>query len=109
VSHGFIGVLVADLRLEMSESLKDKRRALQRLRAELVKATGASVTESDAHDRLRRAELTIAVTSRDAHGVSGLLDDAERVIGRGPFDTVGADRAIRSAREIIEEGETWHA
>lgn len=108
MSHGFIGVLVTALHLDLSESLKDKRRALLHLKAELHRATGASVTESGAHDRLRRAELVVAVTATDLHGVTVMLDRAERVIDRGPFATVAVNRAIRSAQEIIEEGETWH-
>ncbi len=105
---GFVGVLVADLSLEMSESLKDKRKALARLRADLQRATGAAVTESGSHDLLRRAELTVAVVARDAHGVNGLLDDARRVIDRSVFDTVAVDRVMRSARELIEEEGSWH-
>lgn len=100
-------MLVVDLSLELSESLKDKRRALARLRADLHRATGAAITESGAHDLLRRAELTVAVVARDAHGVAGLMDEAERVIARGPFATVGVNRTMRSADELMEEG-SWH-
>lgn len=108
MSQGFVGVLVTDLLLERSESLKDKRRALLRLRSELHRATGAAVTESGSHDLQRRAELLVAVVARDAHGVSGLLDTAERVIERGPFATVRIDRVVRSAQELTEEGGSWH-
>lgn len=100
MTEGFVGILTVDLHLAMSESLKDKRSALQRLRAQLVKATGCSVAETGDHELRRRATLTVAVVARDAGGAQRLLDEAVRVVERGPFEPLAFTTSLHSAEEL---------
>ncbi len=97
-----MGIMTADLHLAMSESLKDKRSALMRLKAQLVRATGCSVAETGDHDLRRRARLTIAVVARDGAGAQRLVDEAARVLERGPFEPLAVDASLHSADELVD-------
>jgi len=102
MSEGFVGILTADLHLAMSESLKDKRSALARLKNQLVRATGCAVAETGDHDLRRRALVTIAVVARDGAGVQRLMDEVVRVIDRGPFERLTIATSLHSADELVE-------
>ena len=93
---GYVGILTADLHIPESGSLKDKRRHLQRIKADLAKRVGCAVAEVDHHDLHRRARLTLAVVTREAGDCDRLLDGASRRLHADP-----AAQVLGESRELV--------
>lgn len=77
-SSGFAGLMVLDLHIAGSQSLKDKRRPLRSVMQRLRNA-GFSVSEVDHHDKHQRAQVAVSIVGRSAGNVEQLLDTALRV------------------------------
>uniref|UniRef100_UPI0037C755FC DUF503 domain-containing protein n=2 Tax=Microbacterium sp. TaxID=51671 RepID=UPI0037C755FC len=76
----WIGWIAFDLLLGDVHSLKEKRRILRPLIADLSRRTEAAAAEVGAHDLHRRAEIGVAVVAGEASRVRDLLDRAERAV-----------------------------
>ena len=77
---GYVGLVSIDLHLPQSGSLKDKRRAVLSLKADLVRKFGAAVAEVDFHELRQRARLLAAIVDRRAHDLDLRLADVERFV-----------------------------
>jgi uncharacterized protein YlxP (DUF503 family) len=73
-------VLVADLRIRSSQSLKDKRSALRPLIDGLRHRFSLSVAETDHQDLLQRAGIAVAAAGPSADQLENALDAVERFI-----------------------------
>jgi uncharacterized protein YlxP (DUF503 family) len=82
-SRGFAGLMVLDLYLPQSQSLKDKRQPLRSIKARL-RDGGFSVSEVDHHDKWQRAQVAVSIVARRSGDVEDLLDDALRVFEQRP-------------------------
>ncbi|MCW2927402.1 MAG: hypothetical protein JWM86_1370, partial [Thermoleophilia bacterium] len=78
---GFAGLMVLDLHMPFSQSLKDKRQSLRSVKQRLRDA-GMSVSEVDHHDKWQRAQVAVSIVARTSGDVEQQLDAALRV-----FDT----------------------
>jgi uncharacterized protein YlxP (DUF503 family) len=80
VGTGYVGILSLELHFPDSGSLKDKRRHVRSLKAQLQNRVGCAVAEVDHHETWQRATLTLSVVTREAAEADRLLDDAERYV-----------------------------
>lgn len=76
-----VALLSVELYLPMSQSLKDKRMVLRRLKDRL-RAGNVSVAEVAHHDLWQRAGLSIVTVANDDAGAEGCLSSALREIDR---------------------------
>lgn len=74
----FVGVLRAVLLVPGARSLKDRRQAVQGLKARLAARFAISVHEVDTSDRVNRQVLVVTTAGPDAPPVRQVLD---RVVG----------------------------
>lgn len=81
--NGFAGLMVLDLHLPQSRSLKDKRQPLRSVKQRLRDA-GFSVSEVDHHDKWQRAQVAVSIVGRGSRDVEDLLDAALRVFESRP-------------------------
>jgi uncharacterized protein YlxP (DUF503 family) len=81
--RGFAGLMVLDIHLPQSQSLKDKRQPLRSIRHRLRDA-GYSMSEVDFHDKWQRAQVAVSIVARGSGDVERLLDDALRVFESRP-------------------------
>ena len=70
-----VGVVVCELHLPESRSLKDKRRVVRSLIDRVFQRFRASIAETAFHDLLQRAEISIAVVGREDDEVERILDE----------------------------------
>lgn len=99
VSAGFAGLMVLDVHLPQSRSLKDKRQPLRSIKQQLRDA-GFSVSEVDHHDKWQRAQVAISIVARGSNNVEQLLDDALRVVEARPdLDVSVRQRTVLSIDE----------
>lgn len=94
MSAGYVGILSVELFLPDNHSLKEKRRVLVSIKAQLAKRFGASVAEVDHHEVWQRARLTLACVGREHRDVQSLLDGAERYLAGQAFEVVFSEREV---------------
>lgn len=94
MGSGYVGILSVELFLPDNHSLKEKRRALSSVKAQLARRFGAAVAEVDHHDVWQRARLTLACVGREHRDVQSLLDGAERYLSGQAFELVRAEREV---------------
>ena len=75
-----VGVIVWELHLPASQSLKDKRSVLKSLKDRLHQRFNVSVGETAHQDLWQRAEITAAVVSTDRHHAESVLREADRLV-----------------------------
>ena len=75
-----VGVIVWELHLPASQSLKDKRAVLKSLKDRLHQRFNVSVAETAHQDLWQRAELTASVVSTDRHHAESVLREADRMV-----------------------------
>jgi hypothetical protein len=75
-----VGVIVWELHLMASRSLKDKRSVLKSLKDRLHQRFNVSVAETAHQDLWQRAEITAAVVSTDRHHAESVLREADRLV-----------------------------
>lgn len=73
-----IGVLILELRLEESHSLKDKRHYVKSLKDRLRAKFNVSVAEIDYHDLWQRGLVAVATVSGDQSHAEQVLQNVER-------------------------------
>ena len=97
----FVCLVEIHLHFPDNASLKGKRKELVSLKAQLQRRFGASVSETDHHDRWQRATLTAALVGRSA----SVVDDAGAKLARyveSQFpEGVRVDRGIVSGEEVL--------
>ena len=97
---GFVAVLVIDLHFADASSLKSKRKELQSIKAVLRARTGASVAETDHHDRWQRSTLTAALTGGSLQALTAAADRAQRLVESRIPDGVSVERIVASVEEL---------
>lgn len=101
---GYVGTLSVDLHLPESDSLKDKRKHLLRVRAGLTKRFACAVAEVDHHELHRRARITLAVVCREAGEAERLVTGASRWLHADEaFVVVGECRDL----VVVEDDPGW--
>lgn len=96
---GFAGLMVLDVHLPQSRSLKDKRAPLRSVSQRLRNA-GFSVSEVDHHDKWQRAQVAVSIVGRGSGDVEDLLDRALRVFeGRPDLEVSVRQRTVLSLEE----------
>lgn len=91
-------VLMIDLHLRSSRSLKEKRRVIQSLIARIHRRFRVSIIESEFLDLHQRAQLAVAAVHRDGREAQRLLDSIRRLI-----DLEGEVEVISWDPEILQE------
>lgn len=76
----WIGWIEFDILLGDVASLKEKRRVIRPLIADLSRRTEVAVAEVGAHDLHRRASIGASIVASDAAHVRDVLDRAERML-----------------------------
>lgn len=79
-----VGVVVWNLHLVASHSLKDKRRVLRSLKDRLHQKFNVSVAEIGGQDLWQRAELACCVVSGSRDQVQRVLQAADRLVDAHP-------------------------
>jgi len=76
-----IGVLHLSLLVHGARSLKDKRRVISSLKAQLHNRFNCAVAETDYLDMWQRAQLTACVVSKESRHANEQLDEIARFAG----------------------------
>ena len=97
---GFVAVLVVHLHFPQVQSLKGKRRELQRVKAQLHGRLGATVAETDHHELWQRSTLTAALAARTGRDAQELADCAERWLHANWPEGVRIERLVRSLEDL---------
>jgi uncharacterized protein YlxP (DUF503 family) len=79
-----VGVMVWELHLPGSQSLKDKRSVLKSLKDRLHDRFNVSVAETAHQDLWQRAELAAAVVSTDRRQAERVLREVDHVVAGAP-------------------------
>jgi len=77
---GFVGIVSIDVHLPDSHSLKEKRKDVLSLKADLQRRFAAAVAEVDYHELWQRSLLTASLVDRHAHDLEVRLDDVARFV-----------------------------
>ncbi len=93
-----IGVLVLQIHLPDSHSLKDRRNALRRLKDRLRSKYNVAIAEMNEEARWQYAEIGIAAIGRDAVYLRGLLDRA----GEESLHVLSGEDVILGKIEILD-------
>ena len=93
---GYVGILSVELLFPEAHSLKEKRRHVRSVKAQLANRVGASVAEVDHHDVWQRAGVTLSCVAREHRELVRLLDEAERWLGGQAFELSLVRREIVS-------------
>jgi uncharacterized protein YlxP (DUF503 family) len=96
---GWIGILSAELHFPEAHSLKEKRMYLRSAKAQLQNRFGASVAEVDHHDVWQRAQITLALVTRQHGEAERLLADAERYLASREWELGAVARELISLDE----------
>jgi uncharacterized protein len=96
-----VGTLVADLLLGDVHSLKEKRRVVRPIVAELRRRFEVSAAETGDHDLYRRAEIAVAVVAGDHGHVVEVLAGCERLLaGRPEVDLLSARTRVLDDEDL---------
>jgi uncharacterized protein len=89
-----VGVIVWELEVLGSQSLKDKRRVVKSLKERLQSRFRVSAAETNYHDLWQRAELAASVVSGEHAHVEEVLDSMNRLVtGDGRARVISARRS----------------
>ena len=97
---GFVAVLVVDLHFPGAESLKEKRKDLQSIKALLRTRFSAAVAETGFHDLWQRSRLTVVLVSGTLPQVVEMSDRVERWLDARAPSGVRVERLVASADEL---------
>jgi uncharacterized protein len=75
-----VGVIVWELEVLGSQSLKEKRRVVKSLKDRLQARYRVSAAETNFHDLWQRAELAASVVSGEQRQVEEVLDSLDRLV-----------------------------
>lgn len=91
----YCGTLIADLVLQESRSLKDRRRA-QRALVQRLRNREFALAQVGPADLMQRIFLAVTVVSGSESKVEDLLDSAERIMFASDFEVADLRRTITS-------------
>jgi uncharacterized protein YlxP (DUF503 family) len=98
--RAFVAVLVIELHFPEPGCLKEKRRELTSIKAQLQTRLGASVSEVDHQDLWQRATLVAALTGGSLAAVEAASDRLERwVLSRVP-EGARVERTVASLGDL---------
>jgi uncharacterized protein YlxP (DUF503 family) len=80
----YAGVVVLDLHVPASTSLKAKRSVIKALVMRLRQDLNCSVAETDYQDLWQRAELAVAIAGGSEVGVRKVAQQVEQIVSREP-------------------------
>jgi uncharacterized protein YlxP (DUF503 family) len=94
-----IGISIFEVHIPGSQSLKHKRRLVKGLIDRVFHRFRVSIAESDYHDRHQRAEITVAVVSRDDNEARRVLDRIRELVEQqGEWQLTSWDPQYLSSR-----------
>ena len=79
-----VGISSFELHLPSSRSLKDKRRVVKSLVDRIHQRHRVSVAETDFHDLLQRAEISLAVVTNSEGEMEKLMEEIHSLVDREP-------------------------
>jgi hypothetical protein len=79
-----VGIASFELHLPSSRSLKDKRRVVKSLVDRIHQRYRVSVAETDFHDLLQRAEISLAVVTNSEGEMDKLMEEIHSLVDREP-------------------------
>ncbi|HUZ84686.1 MAG TPA: DUF503 domain-containing protein [Gaiellales bacterium] len=91
-----------ELHMPDGGSLKQKRRHMLHVKAQLERRFGATVAEVGHHDLWQRAALAMAAVRADHSAAVRCLDEVERYLSAQEFELAGTRRAVLSVQEDLE-------
>ena len=97
----FVCLIRIELHLPSNGSLKGKRKEVRPLKLALQRRFGASVAETDHHDRWQRAELLVVLVGREAGDVSEAGAGVARLVHSRFPDGAVVERHVLSTDEAI--------
>ena len=93
----FVGTLTLDILLGDVHSLKEKRKIIKPILAELYQRAAVAAAETGYQDLHRRAEIAVAVVASSAARVAEVLDDCEGAVAWRPeIEVLRARRRLHS-------------
>ena len=94
--HAYVALLLIHLHFSDSESLKEKRKELSSVKAQLRTRLGVAVSEVDGQDTWQRATLAAALTGGSLSTLDASVDRIERfLLDRFP-ECVRVERSLTS-------------
>jgi uncharacterized protein YlxP (DUF503 family) len=96
----YAALLLIELHFPDAESLKDKRKDLQSVKAQLHGRLGCAVSEVEHQDLWQRATLAAALTGGSAHVLEGAVDNVERWLDARFPQGVRVERFLASYEDI---------
>lgn len=100
MSHAFVALLTIELHFPDAGSLKDKRKDLQSIKAQLHTRLGASVSEVGHQDLWQRATLAAAVVGGSQGAVEQAADRVERFLDARLPQGCRVERTVAAFEEI---------
>ena len=97
----FAGLLLIELHFPEAESLKDKRKELSSLKAQLQGRLGVAVTEVGHQDLWQRSTLAVAVTAQTQGAAHEQCDRVGRFLDARLPQGYRVDRAVVSFQELL--------
>jgi uncharacterized protein YlxP (DUF503 family) len=94
----YVCLLEIHLDLRQSQNLKEKRKVVSSLKAQLRQRFVAAVAETEAHDDRRRATLVVALVG--GREVAARADELERFVEARCPDGCRVDRDLLSMADI---------
>lgn len=75
-----VGICIFELHLPTSRGLKEKRRVIKPLIERIHQRYRISIAETDHHDLLQRAEISLAVVAQNHSEAERMLDEVRNLI-----------------------------
>src|SRR5688500_16344108 len=100
----FVGVCRCTLLVGGSQSLKEKRSVLRRVKAVVRDRLGVQLAEVGGQDTWQRADLGFAVVATEREGAQSLAEGVLRTIAGIDGGQIAAARI-----EVVAYGEDWFA
>jgi hypothetical protein len=79
-----VGISSFELHLPASRSLKDKRRVVKSMVERIHQKFRVSVAETDFHDLLQRAEISLAIVTNGEAEMENLMEEIHRLVESEP-------------------------
>jgi uncharacterized protein len=99
-ASGYVAVLVIDLHFPEAGSLKNKRKDLSSVKAQLGRRFGVAVAETDHQDLWQRSTLTAALTGGSLVKLCSAADNVERWLQARFPDGVSVERIVASLEDL---------
>jgi uncharacterized protein len=99
-----VGIARLTLFLGDSQSLKDKRMVLRRVKDRLQQKFNVAVAEVEDNDLWQRAVIGLAVVGNERRFVESSLDEVIRFV-RGQAEVTNAEREIQSFNDALAEND----